>query len=228
MGEPPPSPFRADVPAERVAFVTGGATGIGKEICGVLGHHGARIAIASRKREALVAAAAELAAEGIETHVDSCDVRDAAEVQCVVAGIVGRFGRLDMWWPVRYGGSGAGGDGECSCGRVQEELKAVGVHDGVVAFAEQDQVGEVGAATGGPSLEVVGVQPAAARAGRVAAVFAVDGGEQVASRLGWFAAAAAGIVAGEIGLSQPAQAETGGQGQLCGVGCLGWEQFAVG
>jgi peroxisomal 2,4-dienoyl-CoA reductase len=96
MTELAPSPFRADVLAGQVAFVTGGATGIGKEICRVLGHHGARIAIASRKRDALDAAAAELAAEGIEVYVDVCDVREPAAVQRVVDGIVARYGRLDI------------------------------------------------------------------------------------------------------------------------------------
>jgi peroxisomal 2,4-dienoyl-CoA reductase len=90
------SPFRSDVLAGQVAFVTGGATGIGKEICRVLGAHGARIAIASRKQEALTAAADELAAEGIEMHVGRCDVRDAEAVQDVVRGIVERYGRLDI------------------------------------------------------------------------------------------------------------------------------------
>lgn len=96
MSALPPSPFRSDLLAGQVAFVTGGATGIGKEICRVLGHHGARIAIASRKQPALDAAAAELAAEGLEVHVDSCDVRDYAAVQRVVAAIVQRYGRLDI------------------------------------------------------------------------------------------------------------------------------------
>ena len=90
------SPFRADLLTGRVAFVTGGATGIGKEICRVFGRHGARIAIASRKQEVLDAARAELGNEGIEVHVDSCDVRDAAAVQRVVAGIIERYGRLDI------------------------------------------------------------------------------------------------------------------------------------
>jgi 2,4-dienoyl-CoA reductase [(3E)-enoyl-CoA-producing], peroxisomal len=93
---PPASPFRPDVLAGQVAFVTGGGTGIGKEIARVLGAHGARIAIASRRRDVLEATAAELAAEGIEVHVDVCDVRDWAAVQGVVAGIVERFGRLDV------------------------------------------------------------------------------------------------------------------------------------
>src|SRR5262249_35345830 len=96
MVDAPASPFRPDLFAGQVAFVTGGATGIGKEICRVFGRHGARIAIASRKQEALDAAAAELAAEGIDVHVDSCDVRDAAAVQRVVEGIVEHYGRLDV------------------------------------------------------------------------------------------------------------------------------------
>ena len=96
MSEAPLSPFRDDLLAGQVAFVTGGATGIGKEICRVLGHHGARIAIASRKQEVLDAAAVELAAEGIEVHVDTCDVRDPAAVTRVVTGVVQHFGRLDI------------------------------------------------------------------------------------------------------------------------------------
>ena len=71
-------------------------TGIGKEICRTFGRHGARIAIASRKQEALDAAAAELEADGIDVYVDSCDVRDAAAVQRVVDGIIAHYGRLDV------------------------------------------------------------------------------------------------------------------------------------
>src|SRR5438876_1612461 len=92
----PPSPFRAAVLAGQVAFVTGGGTGIGKEICRVLGRHGAHIAVASRRRDVLDAAAAELGAEGIEVHVDTCDVRDAEAVARVVGGVVERYGRRDI------------------------------------------------------------------------------------------------------------------------------------
>lgn len=99
MSEPAPlplSPFRPDVLAGRVALVTGGGTGIGKEICRMLGAHGASIAITSRKHEVLEATAAELADEGITVHVDPCDVRDADAVRRVVDGVVDRFGRLDI------------------------------------------------------------------------------------------------------------------------------------
>src|SRR5688572_14185945 len=71
-----PSAFVPDIMAGRVAFVTGGATGIGKEIARVFGRHGAKVAIASRKQDVLEAAQAELTAEGIECHVDVFDVRD--------------------------------------------------------------------------------------------------------------------------------------------------------
>ena len=47
------SVFRDDIVKDRVALVTGGATGIGKEIARTLGRHGARVCIASRKQESL-------------------------------------------------------------------------------------------------------------------------------------------------------------------------------
>jgi peroxisomal 2,4-dienoyl-CoA reductase len=91
-----PSAFLPDIMSGRVAFVTGGATGIGKEIARQFGRHGARVAIASRKKDNLDAARAELEAEGIECHVDVFDVRDADAARRVVEGIVERFGRLDV------------------------------------------------------------------------------------------------------------------------------------
>jgi peroxisomal 2,4-dienoyl-CoA reductase len=91
-----PSAFVPDIMAGKVVFVTGGATGIGKEIARVFGRHGARVAIASRKRENLEAAQAELEGEGIECHIDTFDVRDPAAVTGVVGGVIERFGRLDV------------------------------------------------------------------------------------------------------------------------------------
>jgi NAD(P)-dependent dehydrogenase (short-subunit alcohol dehydrogenase family) len=94
--EVPSSPFLPDLLAGQVAFVTGGGTGIGKEICRVLGRHGARIAIASRKQEALDAAAEELTGEGIAMWTRSCDVRDAPRVAETVEALVEHYGRLDI------------------------------------------------------------------------------------------------------------------------------------
>ncbi|MAE94941.1 MAG: dehydrogenase [Deltaproteobacteria bacterium] len=88
--------FQEDLLKEQVAFVTGGGTGIGKEIARTLGRHGARLAIASRKRESLELAARELESEGLECFVDTCDVREPEEVERVVAGILAHYGRLDV------------------------------------------------------------------------------------------------------------------------------------
>jgi NADP-dependent 3-hydroxy acid dehydrogenase YdfG len=82
----PEDVFVGDLLAGQVAFVTGGGTGIGKEIARVLGRHGARIAIASRRKEVLEEAAAELGAEGIDVWIDTFDVRKADEVERVTQG----------------------------------------------------------------------------------------------------------------------------------------------
>lgn len=88
--------FAPDILKGEVAFVTGGGTGIGKQIARVLGRHGAKIAIASRRSEVCEQTAAELGREGIEVHVDRFDVRKPEEVERVTRGILDRYGRLDI------------------------------------------------------------------------------------------------------------------------------------
>ncbi|OJZ75208.1 hypothetical protein BRW65_05165 [Mycobacterium paraffinicum] len=58
------SPFRADLLQGKVALITGGATGLGFETARVLGSHGARIPICSRKEANLGAAVAVLQGRG--------------------------------------------------------------------------------------------------------------------------------------------------------------------
>jgi len=80
----------------QVAFVTGGATGIGKEICRVLGSVGAQVVMASRKRENLEAAVGELRGEGIDASFDVFDVRDPSAVRAVLERLLSGQGRLDI------------------------------------------------------------------------------------------------------------------------------------
>jgi NAD(P)-dependent dehydrogenase (short-subunit alcohol dehydrogenase family) len=91
-----PSPFRDDLLRGRVALVTGGATGLGLEIARVLGSHGARVAICSRKEANLQAAVAALRQAGIEATYGVCDVRRHDEVTQTVQGILQAFGQLDV------------------------------------------------------------------------------------------------------------------------------------
>jgi peroxisomal 2,4-dienoyl-CoA reductase len=90
------SSFSSDLLAGQVALVTGGATGIGKEISRVFGAHGAHVTMASRKRENLEAAVEELRGEGVEAAFGVCDVRDPEAVRSVVDAVVSEQGRLDI------------------------------------------------------------------------------------------------------------------------------------
>jgi peroxisomal 2,4-dienoyl-CoA reductase len=90
------SAFRPDLLAGQVALVTGGATGLGLEVAHVLGAHGAKVAVCSRKEDNLRAAVDELTAAGIDAVYGVCDVRRYDEVAAVVAEVLARFGRLDV------------------------------------------------------------------------------------------------------------------------------------
>ena len=88
--------FAPDLLSGQIALVTGGATGIGKEICRILGAHGARITMASRKQENLERAARELREEGIDVSFGVCDVREPDAVRSVVEEVVAQRGGLDI------------------------------------------------------------------------------------------------------------------------------------
>jgi len=90
------SVFRDDLLTGKVALVTGGATGLGKEIARALGQHGAPLCIASRKQENLEAACHELQSEGLDCMWVGCDIRESEQVEHVVSEILKRHGRLDI------------------------------------------------------------------------------------------------------------------------------------
>jgi peroxisomal 2,4-dienoyl-CoA reductase len=80
----------------RVAFVTGGGTGITGGVARALAEAGARVALVSRKLEHLEPAAARINEAGGEALAVAADVRDYAAVERAVATTLERFGRIDM------------------------------------------------------------------------------------------------------------------------------------
>jgi NAD(P)-dependent dehydrogenase (short-subunit alcohol dehydrogenase family) len=83
--------------AGRVAIVTGGGTGIGKEVARVLAQEGCNVVICARRIRALESAAAEISAE-TSAHVLPllCDTNDMASVARMVSEGVARFGTVDI------------------------------------------------------------------------------------------------------------------------------------
>jgi NAD(P)-dependent dehydrogenase (short-subunit alcohol dehydrogenase family) len=80
----------------QVAVVTGGSEGIGLGVGEALGAAGARVAIASRTADKVAAAAAHLAANGIESVGVPTDVRDEESVARLFAEVLDQFGRVDI------------------------------------------------------------------------------------------------------------------------------------
>jgi peroxisomal 2,4-dienoyl-CoA reductase len=90
------SVFAEGLLAGRVAFVTGGGTGITGGVARALAEAGARVALVSRKLEHLEPAAEVIRAGGGEALAVACDVRQFDEVERAVAATVERFGGLDI------------------------------------------------------------------------------------------------------------------------------------
>jgi NAD(P)-dependent dehydrogenase (short-subunit alcohol dehydrogenase family) len=78
---------------DKVAVVTGGASGIGLATTRRLVAEGARVAVADVNNEALAATADEL---GDAVVTVSCDVTDESQVESLVGAAVTAFGRLDI------------------------------------------------------------------------------------------------------------------------------------
>ncbi len=80
----------------RVVAVTGASRGLGFAVARAFADQGARLAICARDAGHLDGARAELEGGGAEVFAEPCDVADAAAVERFVAGVVARYGRLDV------------------------------------------------------------------------------------------------------------------------------------
>lgn len=80
----------------KVAFVTGGASGIGKGAAERFAQEGARVALADMQPEEGERAAREIERAGGEALFVRCDVSSPDEVKAAMDQTVERFGRLDV------------------------------------------------------------------------------------------------------------------------------------
>jgi NAD(P)-dependent dehydrogenase (short-subunit alcohol dehydrogenase family) len=80
----------------RVAIITGGSIGLGRQMAEGLAEMGANLVLCARKKERCEQAAEELRQLGVKTIALGCDVKNPEQVQAVVNATVSQFGRIDI------------------------------------------------------------------------------------------------------------------------------------
>jgi NAD(P)-dependent dehydrogenase (short-subunit alcohol dehydrogenase family) len=80
----------------RVAIITGGSIGLGRQMAEGLAEMGADVALCARKKERCEQVAEQLRQLGVKTLALGCDVKNPANVQEVVDATVSEFGRIDI------------------------------------------------------------------------------------------------------------------------------------
>lgn len=81
---------------DRVAFVTGGGTGITGGVARALAEYGASVVLVSRKMEHLEPAAAAINANGRNAFAVAADVRNPEQVDQAIAAAISQFGKIDI------------------------------------------------------------------------------------------------------------------------------------
>ena len=81
----------------KVAVVTGGSRGLGREMCRAFARHGASVVVASRKLDPCVELADELTADhGTEAMGVACHVGQWDDCDALIAAAIERFGTIDV------------------------------------------------------------------------------------------------------------------------------------
>lgn len=80
----------------RVALVTGAASGIGLEIARKFAHEGAKVVVSDIQEEKAVLAAESLKSEGFEAMGLKCDVTQEEQYAAAIATVDRTYGRLDI------------------------------------------------------------------------------------------------------------------------------------
>ena len=81
---------------DKVAIVTGAASGIGRDIAHAYAKEGAKVAIADLKLDGANAVAGEIKSAGGQAMGVAMDVTDEAQVEAGVAAVIAAFGAVDV------------------------------------------------------------------------------------------------------------------------------------
>jgi NAD(P)-dependent dehydrogenase (short-subunit alcohol dehydrogenase family) len=88
--------FREGLLTGKLAFITGGSSGINRTIAERFARAGARVAILGRNLERAQRAAADIQSTGAEALALAADVRDAAAVETTLQSVHDRWGPIDI------------------------------------------------------------------------------------------------------------------------------------
>lgn len=88
--------FREGLLKGKVAFVTGGGSGIGQRIAERFAEHGAKVMLAGRKQEKLDAAAAAIRGQGGQVETSAVDVRDYEKMAAALDRTHQELGPIDI------------------------------------------------------------------------------------------------------------------------------------
>ncbi len=88
--------FNEDILQGKVAFVTGGGTGITGGVARAFAEHGAHLAITSRKQENLDEMKATVEAFGGKCLTVAADVRDYEAVERAIGATIEHYGKIDI------------------------------------------------------------------------------------------------------------------------------------
>lgn len=82
--------------SEQIVWITGGGSGLGREMAKEFAREGAHVVVSGRRIENLDETCEEIAREGYKATAMPCDVRDDIAVEKVVQDILSEFGKLNV------------------------------------------------------------------------------------------------------------------------------------
>jgi gluconate 5-dehydrogenase len=138
----------------KTAIVTGGGSGIGRQMAGALAELGANLVLCARKVERCEQAASELSTLGVRTLALQCDVRKPEDVRSVVESTVAELGGIDVL--VNNAGTSWGAPAEDT--PLEGWQKVVDVNlTGVFLFSQAAGRAMIAAGSGGSIVNIASV-----------------------------------------------------------------------